>query len=333
MQHLTFAAQDQDRGERLDRFLAIRLDALSRSRLSALVRQGCVTIDGVTIKTPNHRMAPGDVVALQLPELEPDVLTPEPMALVIVHEDDSVLVLDKPAGLVVHPAAGNWTGTLVQALLAHCGSSLSGIGGVRRPGIVHRLDKDTSGLMVIAKTDAAHRSLSEQFADHGRTGSLRRSYQALVWGRPDPARGSITTQIGRHPTSRLRRAVLSSGGKLAITHFHVCVSYAAAPGEREPVASLIECTLETGRTHQIRVHMAHIGHPVIGDQLYARGFQTKMSGLSETARSAMLVMNRQALHAAFLQFQHPDTGAVLSFSSALPEDMAGVMDGMTVFSA
>ncbi len=286
-------------------------------------------LGGAVVSAPDHRINPGDVIALSVPEPEPADLTPEPMALDIVHEDDFVLVLNKPAGLVVHPAAGNWTGTLVQALLAHCGNSLSGIGGVRRPGIVHRLDKDTSGLMVIAKTDEAHRSLSEQFADHGRKGALSRSYIALVWGLPNPARGTIATQIGRHPTSRLRRAVLRSGGKLAITHYHVCASYAAAPGEREPAASLVECTLETGRTHQIRVHMAHIGHPLIGDQLYAKGFQTKMSNLSERAKSAILRLNRQALHARDLRFQHPYSGEILSFSSAMPRDIARVIDGMS----
>ena len=191
-------------------------------------------------------------------------------------EDDELIVIDKPAGLVVHPAAGNWTGTLVNALIAHCGESLSGVGGVKRPGIVHRLDKDTTGLMVVAKTDRAHRALSRQFADHGRTGPLRRGYLAFVWGVPDRPRGTIDKPIDRHPHARDKMAV-REGGREAITHWEVLERYSGTDGA--PVASLLACRLETGRTHQIRVHLASIGHPLLGDDVYGPGFKTKANQL------------------------------------------------------
>ncbi len=198
-----------------------------------------------------------------------------------MYEDDELIVIDKPAGLVVHPAAGNWTGTLVNALIAHCGDSLSGIGGVKRPGIVHRLDKDTTGLMVVAKTDRAHRALSRQFADHGRTGPLRRGYLAFVWGAPDRPRGTIDKPIDRHPHARDKMAV-RAGGREAITHWEVLERYPGTDGA--PVASLLACRLETGRTHQIRVHLAPIGHPLLGDDVYGPGFKTKASQLGPEAR-------------------------------------------------
>lgn len=325
MEHLSFEAGDQDRGERLDRFLARHLPDLSRSRLKELIKAGQVTLAGGTIDEPNHRVKPGEAFTLVLPPPEPATLRAEKMPLDVVYEDDALIVVDKPAGLVVHPAAGNWTGTLVNALLAHCGDSLSGIGGVRRPGIVHRLDKDTSGLMVVAKTDAAHKGLSEQFADHGRTGALERRYKALVWGVPHPRMHTIHTLIGRHRVHRLRHAVLREDGKEAITHYRVCELYAADADSTEPVASMVECQLETGRTHQIRVHMAHISHPLVGDQTYGKGYQTKTAILPPVARSAIIELGRQALHAATLGFCHPITGEHMHFESEPPEDMSRVV--------
>ena len=233
-------------------------------------------------------------------------------------EDDEIIVIDKPAGLVVHPAAGHDTGTLVNALIAHCGDSLSGIGGVKRPGIVHRLDKDTSGLMVVAKTDRAHQSLAAQFADHGRTGPLRRGYLAFAWGAPARPKGTINEPIDRHPKSRDRMAVRAKG-RAAITHWQVLERF---PGkDSKPVASLIECRLETGRTHQIRVHLAHAGHPLLGDATYGPGFKTKAVRLPAPAREALEDLGRQALHAYLLVLEHPKSGQRLEFRSELPADL------------
>lgn len=327
MQNLTFTAQDQDRGQRLDRFLSAAAEELSRARAQSLIKDGQVTINGAPVKSPKHAVQPGDLVALAVPEPEPAAPAPENIPLQIVYEDDHLIVIDKPAGLVVHPAAGHWSGTLVNALLAHCGDSLSGIGGVRRPGIVHRLDKDTSGLMVVAKTDRAHKGLEAQFADHGRTGKLLRAYQAVVWGAPLPAVGTIDVAIARHATNRLKQAVAPSRGRAAITHYRTLSKYWQQNTEaaRKPVAALVACQLETGRTHQIRVHMAHIGHPVIGDPLYATGFSNRVATLSENTRSAVLALQGQALHAATLGIEHPITNLYLSFASELPEDMRNVI--------
>lgn len=241
----------------------------------------------------------------------------------MLYEDDDVIVISKPAGLVVHPAAGNWTGTLVNALIHHCGDSLSGIGGVRRPGIVHRLDKDTTGVMVVAKNDVAHRHLSLQFADHGRTTSLERAYQAIVWGRPRQLVGTIDAPLGRSSSDRTRRAVKrpdSQDADEAITHYEVLERFHETP-DATALASLIECHLETGRTHQIRVHMAHIGHPLLGDAVYGGGFKTKANLLPEAAKQAVHRFTRQALHAYMLQFEHPRTGEVMHFEAPLPDDM------------
>ena len=238
----------------------------------------------------------------------------------MIYEDAEIIVIDKPAGLVVHPAAGHWSGTLVNALIAHCGESLSGIGGVRRPGIVHRLDKDTTGLMVAAKTDRAHQSLVAQFADHGRNGPLERGYLALVWGARDP-KGTIDKPIDRHPHARDKMAV-REGRREAITHWTVLERYADSAGE--PVASLIECRLETGRTHQIRVHFAALGHPLIGDVQYGAGFRTKASRLPEAAQAAIGALGRQALHAHILGLEHPATGKFLDFRRGPPSDFAAV---------
>jgi len=327
MHHLSFTAEDQDQGARLDRFLASRADTLSRSRLQGLIRAGEVTINGVAVSAPDHRLQSGDIVNVRVPPPADAAPQPEPIPLNIVYEDADVIVIDKPAGLVVHPAAGNWSGTLVNALLAHCAETLSGIGGVRRPGIVHRLDKDTSGLMVVAKTDRAHRKLEAQFADHGRTGPLLREYQAIVWGAPVPAVGTICAALGRHPTNRLKFAVAPRQGREAITHYRTQEVYNRSQddGASKPIAARLACRLETGRTHQIRVHLAHIGHPVIGDPLYASGFSNRAAALPEKLQSAILSLNGQALHAAKLGFQHPVTGAHLSFISEPPQDMRNVI--------
>jgi len=254
----------------------------------------------------------------------------ENIPLAIVYEDDELIVIDKPAGFVVHPAAGNWTGTLVNALIAHCGTSLSGIGGVRRPGIVHRLDKDTSGLMVVAKTDRAHHGLAGQFADHGREGPLERAYLAFVWGAPDRPKGVIEKPIDRHPHARERMAV-RAGGRPAITHWEVVGRYAGSDGR--PVAGLLDCRLETGRTHQIRVHLAAIGHPLLGDEVYGPGFRTKAALLTPDARAALEGLGRQALHAYLLAFQHPVTGEALSFRSELPDDLARLQSALAAAAA
>ena len=306
-------------GDRLDRVLASGLPALSRTRLKALILDGAVTASGRTILDPGYRVKSGDALAVNVPPPEPAEPEGENIPLSILYEDNELIVIDKPAGLVVHPAAGHQTGTLVNALIAHCGASLSGIGGVMRPGIVHRLDKDTSGVMVVAKTDRTHKALSEQFADHGRTGPLERAYLAFAWGVPDRARGTIEAPIDRHPHSRDKMAVRGKGRE-AITHWEVKEKFLGTDGK--PVASLIECRLETGRTHQIRVHLAHIGHPILGDATYATGFKTKAARLPLPAQDALEGLGRQALHAYLLAFQHPESGKIAQFRSELPIPLA-----------
>ncbi len=301
--------------ERLDRLLARHVPDLSRSRLKALIEAGHVTLGGRTMTDASHRVNEGDRLAVAVPEPEDPTPQAEAIPLDVVFEDDALIVIDKPAGLVVHPAAGHWTGTLVNALIAHCGDSLSGIGGIRRPGIVHRLDKDTTGLMVVAKTDQAHAALSAQFADHGRTGPLERAYQALVWGRPKRDAFTIDQPLDRDPRARERIAV-RRGGREAITH--VSVEQELTGG----LVSRITCRLETGRTHQIRVHMAHEGHPLLGDETYGKGFRTKAGKLPVPAQAALEALGRQALHAAILGFAHPASGEHLRFESPLPADMA-----------
>jgi len=259
------------------------------------------------------------MIALTVPPDAPAEPAPENIPLTIVYEDDALIVIDKPKGLVVHPAAGNPSGTLVNALIAHCGASLSGIGGVKRPGIVHRLDKDTTGLMVVAKNDRAHRALAKQFADHGRTGALERAYLAFVWGVPSRPKGTIDAPLDRHPRARDKQAVRPAGRE-AVTHWELLETYTGADGK--PVASLLSCRLETGRTHQIRVHLAHIGHPLLGDGVYGPGFKTKMALLAESAQESLAALGRQALHAHMLGFEHPQTHDILQFKSRLPDDLA-----------
>ncbi len=326
-------------GERLDRVLARHVAELSRSRLKALIEAGAVAVDGHTIRDPSHRVNSGAAVVVDVPPPEPAKPAPEPIPLKVVYEDHDIIVIDKPKNLVVHPAAGNWTGTLVNALVAHCGDSLSGIGGERRPGIVHRLDKDTTGLMIVAKNDRAHRALAAQFADHGRSGEpFERRYLALVWGAPDRAHGVIDAPIDRDPRARDRMAT-RPGGREAVTHWQVLERYAgesasAGKGNKakpinagrtnaaRPVASLLDCRLETGRTHQIRVHLASINHPLMGDEAYGAGFRTKAGLLPSGAREALDDLGRQALHAYILTVKHPTSGEILTFRSELPADVA-----------
>jgi 23S rRNA pseudouridine1911/1915/1917 synthase len=332
VQTATVAAAEA--GQRLDRALADLMKELSRSRLKALILAGRVAISGRTIFDPSHRVNVGDEIAVAVPEPTPAEPEPENIPLTIVYEDADIVVIDKPRGLVVHPAAGNWTGTLVNALVAHCGATLSGVGGVRRPGIVHRLDKDTTGLMVVAKNDRAHRALAAQFADHGRTGPLQRGYLAFVWGVPDRPKGVIEKPIDRHPQARDRMAV-RAGGRDAITLWEVLESYPAAVGRHGAsptgakqggagVASLLDCRLKTGRTHQIRVHLAAMGHPLLGDDTYGPGFRTKTTLLSESAQAALGALSGQALHAYLLAIAHPVSGKEMVFRSELPSELAGL---------
>lgn len=299
-------------GLRLDKALAELVPELSRERLKSLIVDGQVTLAGRTL-SPSMKVADGQTFTISIPAPADAEAIAQDIPLTIVHEDAHLIVVDKPAGLVVHPAAGNLDGTLVNALLHHCRGQLSGIGGVARPGIVHRIDKDTSGLLVVAKSDRAHEGLAQQFKAH----SIDRLYAAIVYGLPQPAAGTIDTWIGRSDTDRKKMAVHREGrGKHAVTHYRTI--------ERLSGAALVECKLETGRTHQVRVHMAHLGHPLIGDPVYSRerkGFKT----ILETMR-----FRRQALHAKQLGFIHPVTGQKLSFDSALPADMQELLSELHV---
>ncbi len=313
----TARSEDSHGGWRLDRFLAAALPDMSRSRLQQLLEQGAVSSDGRTIKDANHRVKPAQDYVVEIPAAAPAKPQGENIPLEVVHEDKELIVINKPAGLVVHPAAGNPDGTLVNALIGHCGEEALAIGGEARPGIVHRLDKDTSGLMVAAKTERAMASLAKQFANH----TIERAYNAVVWGAPRDTTGVIESQIGRSPFDRKRMAVLRSGGKLARTNYLVLEKF--GPSER-PFASLIECRLETGRTHQIRVHMTHLGHPLIGDPQYgrARAMPRPKSEAEEAAFTAAAGFSRQALHAFVLGFQHPSLHKTLRFEAPWPADFA-----------
>jgi 23S rRNA pseudouridine1911/1915/1917 synthase len=317
-QRLEVTVGGDEGSPRLDRVLAVLRPELSRSRLKALILAGSVTARGDPIRDPAYHVAAGDTITIDVPE----AVAPEPkgedIALDIIYEDDDIIVIDKPKGLVVHPAAGHESGTLVNALIAHCGASLSGIGGVRRPGIVHRLDKDTTGLMVVAKNDQAHQSLTAQFADHGRTGPMQRGYMAFVWGVPGRQRGTVDAPIDRHAYAREKMAV-RPGGREAVTHWELQAAYQGRDGK--PVASFLACQLETGRTHQIRVHLAHIGHPLMGDAVYGPHFKTKAGHLGGQGKDALTALGRQALHAYLLALEHPRTGELLHWEAALPEDL------------
>lgn len=300
-------------GQRLDKALAALFGDLSRARLQALVQAGHVTRDGVPVTTASIKVAVGDRVQVTLPPPVAAAPQPEAIPLSIVFEDPHLLVVDKPAGMVVHPAAGHTGGTLVNALLHHCRGGLSGIGGVLRPGIVHRLDKETSGLIVVAKSDAAHAGLAAQFADR----SLSRTYCALSRGIPTPATGTIDAPIGRHPADRQRMAVRASGGKPAITHYRVEEPFRAVPAAR------LTCTLETGRTHQIRVHLAALGFPLIGDPVYGpRPGRLNQGPVDRVATT----LGRQALHAMRLACRHPISGRMVEFDSPMPRDLSDAIE-------
>ncbi|MEL6169317.1 MAG: pseudouridine synthase [Pseudomonadota bacterium] len=325
-----------DPPDRLDKALARDVPEaahLSRSRLARLISDGSVSQDGDAVLNPKHRVKAGDVYEIVVEEASPTDILPEAIPLVIVHEDDDVIVIDKPAGMVVHPAPGSPRGTVVNALLAHLGDALSGVGGRARPGIVHRIDKDTSGLLVVAKTDRAHHALAEQFAAH----EVHRRYRALCHGVPDPGdprlvglRGvgfetggavRIATHLARHKTDRQRQAVMKEGGKHAVTRVWVEARFGQAAAE-------IVCQLETGRTHQIRVHLAYIGHGLIGDPVYGSRRRFGSTGLPSGAADAANAFPRQALHAAELGFAHPYTGMNLQFTSKLPADMTILADAL-----
>ena len=307
---------EAEAGARVDRLLAARLPALSRSRIKALIEAGCLQSGERKVVEPSAKVKPGERLILEVPPAEDARPKGQAIPLDILHEDDSVIVIDKPAGMVVHPAPGNPDKTLVNALIAHCGESLTGIGGERRPGIVHRLDKDTSGVMIVAKTAAAHESLTQQFAER----SIDRRYQALVWGRPQPTKGEIIGAIGRSPRNRKKMAVLRHGGKPAETHYDTLESY------QNGAVSRVACVLKTGRTHQIRVHMTYIGHPMLGDPLYGKTRPDLLKGLPDAAQAAILAFGRQALHAETLGFTHPQTGQRIDFYSKTPKDMANLIE-------
>jgi 23S rRNA pseudouridine1911/1915/1917 synthase len=282
-----------------------------------------VRVDGAVAADPSRKLGPGAVVTLDPPPpFETDVAGAD-IPLDVVFEDAHLVVVDKPPGLVTHPAPGHPDGTLVNALIHHCGASLSGIGGVKRPGIVHRLDKGTSGLLVVAKTDAAHQGLAGLFADHGRSGSLVREYVALAWNDFGRSAGVIDAPLGRHPHARDKMAVVGEErGRYAVTHWRL--------EEALGVAARLRLRLETGRTHQIRVHLAHIGHPVLGDFVYGAGFKTKANRLPQAARDALSALNRQALHAETLGFEHPITGEKLRFERPPPRDFLNLAEALRV---
>jgi len=300
-------------GWRLDRALADAVPTLSRERLKALIRSGAVDAGGPALRDPAIKVRGDEQLRVAVPEPEPAHNEPQDIPLRIIFEDEHLLVVDKPVGLVVHPAAGNRDGTLVNALLHHCGGSLSGIGGVARPGIVHRIDKDTSGLLVVAKTDVAHEGLAKQFAAH----NIDRRYLAMVSGVPKASDGTVDAALARSAANRKKIAVVEGGrGKRAVTHWRRLTVL------RE--AALLECRLETGRTHQVRVHMASIGHPLLGDQVYGRSGKTHRKVLDD------LGFHRQALHATELGFTHPVTKHRLSFASAMPPDMQELFNALGV---
>ena len=329
----TLTVTDADAGLRLDRFLTTALSHLaeppSRSRIKVLFEEGRVSAGapdeldaGRTISEQSYRVKPEDVFCIDLPAPKPATPMAEDIPLSIIYEDEHLLVIDKPAGMVVHPAPGSPDGTLVNALLAHCPQDFTGIGGEMRPGIVHRLDKETSGVMVVAKTENTLKALQKQFADHGRDGKLERAYTAFIWGKPQLSKGKIDAPLARNRHNRLKiivtRTPEAQGARNAITHYKVLANF----GSSEPLVSEVVCHLETGRTHQIRVHMTHLGHPILGDPSYGTGQRNRAVKLSEDARNALIQLGRQALHAHLLGFEHPETGEKLRFESPLTPELA-----------
>lgn len=315
----TVSVAENKAGMRLDRVLAEALPAVSRSRLKALIEAGDVA-DPVSgpVREASARVRGGETYVVMVPARTTSPPRPQAIPLQVIFEDGHLLVVNKPPGLVVHPGAGNADGTLVNALLAHCRSGLSAIGGSSRPGIVHRLDKDTSGLLIAAKTDAAHLDLARQFAEH----SVERAYQALVFGVPEPPQGAVTAAIARDPLHRTRMAVAQRGGRPAKTRYRVVRLFTDAG---RPCASLVECRPQTGRTHQIRIHMASLGHPIVGDGTYGGGAR-RLRGLSEPARAAAHALARQALHAFLIGFRHPASGEWVRLETELYHDIKEFMD-------
>jgi 23S rRNA pseudouridine1911/1915/1917 synthase len=321
----TITVEAEQAGTRLDKFLSSMFSEISRARCQQLLDQACVTRNGVAISNASAKVKAGDVFTLRIPEIIPLNLTPENIALDIIHEDAHLLVINKPAGMTVHPAPGAYSGTLVHALLAHCGDTLSGIGGVARPGIVHRIDKDTSGLLVVAKTDVAHQSLSAQLKER----TLKRTYLCYLWGALNPRSGAIEAPLARHPRMRKQMAVVENG-KYALTHYET-QQYYIAKGTITPLASKVICQLDTGRTHQIRVHMAHKRCPLMGDLTYGLAPGTRINRLKALAtvenKETLLSLTqfpRQALHALQLALIHPESGEEMLFLSPIPADLVAL---------
>lgn len=322
MKELRLTTTANDAGQRLDRVLSQAAPELSRAALQKAVQAGHCQIDGLPETRANTKVRPGQTIVLSLPETS-TTLQAEEGHLELLWQDEHMVVCNKPAGLTVHPCPSCPEQTLVQRLLGRF-PQLGKIEG-QRPGIVHRLDKDTSGLLVVAKNDAAHHGLSEQFASHGRDGRLERAYKAIVWGVPERNRGTVSASIARSNSNRQKMAVSKSAlSREAVTHYEVLENLG-----KPPLASLLRCALETGRTHQIRVHMTHIGHPLLGDRVYGTSFKASLSTLSEAARNAVNTLNRQALHACVLGFEHPRTGKALRFESPLPADMMQLLAAFT----
>lgn len=308
-----------NQGQRIDRFLANVFTDLSRSQIQRLISEGNLSSDDNIIVDNSFKVRLGDVYQLEIPEAENAIPEPENIPLDVVYEDNDLIVINKSAGMTVHPAAGVYCGTLVNALLYHCRDNLSGIGGVKRPGIVHRIDKDTSGLLVVAKNDIAHRGLSEQFAEH----SIERTYFAMVYGVPSPLNGTISTNIGRSPYDRKKMAVLNNGGKSAVTNYKTIEIFSGA--------ALVQCNLETGRTHQIRVHMASLGCNLIGDKVYEKSKKSGLRFTTDEIKQKILSFPRQALHATTLGFVHPVTNKKMSFSSEFPQDFADLLSVLRMY--
>ncbi|MCH2458270.1 MAG: RluA family pseudouridine synthase [Henriciella sp.] len=332
MNRLTATATDTDKGTRLDRFLSEALPELSRSRAKALIKEGAVSLNGKTADDPKAGVSPGGTYTLDMPDPVPATPEPEDIPLDVLFEDEHLILVEKPAGMAVHPAPGSWQGTLVNALLHHCAGELPGIGGVERPGIVHRIDKGTTGVLVVAKTEPAHAGLSKLFKTH----DIDRTYLAITRGAPRPLVGSVDMRIARSTSDRKKMAVIrdedSEEGRRAVTHYKAKETFGELDkGAGLPAAALIECRLETGRTHQIRVHMAHIGAPLIGDPTYGRQRGIKAYGSGEAfidATTRARQFDRQALHAASLGFVHPVTGEDVFAEAPLPPDMDGLLSAL-----
>ena len=321
---ISLVVENQENGHRIDLFISNKYLKISRTRVKNLIKKKNLKINNTIVTDPSKKVSAGDIILLEIPEPKKVSLKPYNYKLDIIYEDKDLIVINKSAGISMHPGPGNYDNTLVNALIAHCGESLSGIGGEKKPGIVHRLDKDTSGVMVIAKNDSTHESLSEQFANHGRDGKLIRSYKALVWGIPNIQSGKIETFIGRSDKNRKKMAVYKEekkGRRFAITHWK------RIKFNKELDISKIQCNLETGRTHQIRVHLTHIGLPVIGDQVYGTGFKSKLNKYDDGIRNILLnASKRQSLHAYKLGFEHPTSKKNMLFETNLPHAMQEVSD-------